>query len=150
MEELQKWAAQDPATLTDEQRNELRLWDKRKYNRDLATAKRRAEINSKSKDPVVAAAATLFLDSLNVRGRPAVASESPRKKIEKYIQETSEKEKDDEDDESDSSSSSSSSTPDAEAQVKVEQQSIKVEPKPVEREKLPPSMLTEDSDSEEN
>lgn len=155
MEELQKWAAQDPATLTVEQRNELRLWEKRKYNRDLATAKRRAEINSKSNDPVVAAAATLFLDSLNVRGRPSVTSESPRKKIEKYIQETSEKVKDDEDDESEeqeenSTSSSSSSTPEAEARVKVEQQSIKVEPKPVEREKLPPSMLTEDSDSEEN
>ncbi|KAG9061167.1 hypothetical protein KI688_007505 [Linnemannia hyalina] len=160
VEELQRWAAQDPASLTDEQRNELRLWDRRKYNRDLMTARRRAEINSKSADPVVAAAATLFLDSLNVRGRPgrpSVASESPRKKIEKYIQETSEKKvKDDGDDESEeqerksSSSSSSSSTPDAEARVKMEQKSIKVEPKPVEREKLPPSMLTEDSDSEEN
>ncbi|KAG0071986.1 hypothetical protein BGZ89_008715 [Linnemannia elongata] len=155
VEELQRWAAQDPATLTDEQRKELRLWDKRKYNRDLATAKRRAEINSKSKDPVVAAAATLFLDSLNVRGRPSVASESPRKKIEKYIQETTEKKvNDDEDDDSEeeksSYSSSSSSTPDAEARVKVEQQPIKEELKPVEREKLPPSMLTEDSDSDEN
>ncbi|KAF9145219.1 hypothetical protein BGX30_009965 [Mortierella sp. GBA39] len=157
VEELQRWAAQDPAALTDEQRNELRLWDKRKYNRDLITAKRRAELNSKSMDPVVAAAATLFLDSLNVRGRPLVASESPRKKIEKYIQETSEKKvKDDGNDESEeqeeksSSSSSLSSTPDAEARVKMEQQLIKVEPKPVEREKLPPSMLTEDSDSEEN
>ena len=143
--------------MTDDQRTELRLWDKRKYSRDLTIAKRRAEINSNSKDPVVAAAATLFLDSLNVRGRPSVASESPRKKIEKYIQETSEKKvKDDKDDESEeqedklSSSSSSSSTPDAEARVKLEQQSIKEEPKPVEREKLPPSMLTEDSDSEEN
>ncbi|KAF9338621.1 hypothetical protein BGZ91_008376 [Linnemannia elongata] len=155
VEELQRWAAQDPATLTDEQRKELRLWDKRKYNRDLATAKRRAEINSKSKDPVVAAAATLFLDSLNVRGRPSVASESPRKKIEKYIQETTEKKvNDDEDDDSEeeksSYSSSSFSTPDAEARVKVEQQPIKEELKPVEREKLPPSMLTEDSDSDEN
>lgn len=155
VEELQRWAAQDPATLTDEQRKELRLWDKRKYNRDLATAKRRAEINSKSKDPVVASAATLFLDSLNVRGRPSVASESPRKKIEKYIQETTEKKvNDDEDDDSEeeksSYSSSSFSTPDAEARVKVEQQPIKEELKPVEREKLPPSMLTEDSDSDEN
>ncbi|KAF8947817.1 hypothetical protein BGZ47_007741 [Haplosporangium gracile] len=160
VEELERWEAQDPATLTDEQRKELKLWNKRKYNRNLASAIAKARLDLTSEDPEVKAAAVLFLNRPTVRGRPSAASESPRKKFEKYIQEKSEKKRnDDEDDDSEgeeeessssSSSTPSSSTPEPDARVKVEQQSIKVEPRLAEREKLPPSMGSEDSDSEEN
>lgn len=139
MEELERWEAQDPATLTDEQSRELQLWHKRKYNRKSNELKRSAQLASKSADPEFAAAATLFLQETTRRGRPSVASESLRTKFEKFIKKTGDNKTSDGDDDDDSDDeSSSSSSPRAEAQVKEEpqQQWIKVEPKATVRKEL--------------
>ncbi|KAG0285954.1 hypothetical protein BGZ96_009877 [Linnemannia gamsii] len=150
VEELERWEAQDPATLTDEQSRELQLWHKRKYNRKSNELKRSAQLASKSADPEFAAAATLFLQETTRRGRPSVASESLRTKFEKFIK-TSDNTTSDGDDDGDSEdeSSSASSSPKAEAQVKEEpqQQRIKVEPKAAVRKELSSSDSESDSNS---
>ncbi|KAF9923979.1 hypothetical protein FBU30_005965 [Linnemannia zychae] len=139
---LEKLAAQDPLTLTEEQRRQVRLHERRKYSRERNEAIRKAKIDVLSDDPKIAAAAQLIL-APRPRGRPQPTEESPRKLIHQFIQEKS---TEDSEDDGSPSSPSSSQSPETEIVVKAEQP-IKSESRVASRAILPPSFGT-DSESE--
>ncbi|KAF9118352.1 hypothetical protein BGW39_001254 [Mortierella sp. 14UC] len=150
MERMQWLAAQDPTTLTPDERHELQLFTKRAKARELAAKMQQAHIDAKSSDPEVAAAAKQFLMP-RPRGRPPANGASPRKEIHKFIQEKEGSDENSDDDKSSTSSSSGLSSPEAEVHVKVEQPVKTEATRPTMRLALPPSFGTDsesDSDSD--
>ncbi|KAG0004041.1 hypothetical protein BGZ65_001008 [Modicella reniformis] len=66
--------SKEPETLTEEEKRELKLAERRKREKEYRDAVRKAKTDLKSDDPTTVLEARTFLDTPRRRGRPGVTS----------------------------------------------------------------------------